>query len=181
MDDLNAIMRLKEGDLSGLEDLVRRYQDKAIRVVFLIVQDEPLAEDIVTDTFLHIADHIGSFNSENPFEPYLMRSLVNSALNATRHLKLNGDSEADQARLEQLLSDAPSPEEFVEDAEFRRQVQQALRALAPRQRAVIVQRYYLQMSEQEMAQAASSPPGTIKWLLHKARRSLFTLLEKQKD
>jgi len=173
MTDFNAVSRLQQGDLSGLEELVLRYQDKAVRVVYQIVQDEPMAEDIAIETFLHIADSIRSFDNRRPFEPYLMRSLVHAALNATRHQAHSVYGDADLEHLEQLLSTSPTPQEHVETAELRSEIQRAMAALSPRQRAVIVQRYYLQMSEQEMAQAASSPPGTIKWLLHQARKFAF--------
>ena len=48
--------------------------------------------------------------------------------------------------------------------------------LPPRQRAVIVQRYYLEMSEQEMAESLEIAPGTVKWLLNAARSRLRSLL-----
>jgi RNA polymerase sigma-70 factor (ECF subfamily) len=48
--------------------------------------------------------------------------------------------------------------------------------LPPRQRAAIVQRYYLEMSEKEMAEALEAPPGTVKWLLNAARARLRALL-----
>ena len=180
MTDYDAVSRLKKGDLSGLEELVVRYQNKALRVVYLIVQDEPLAEDIVVDTFLRVADRITSFDARQPFEPYLMRSLVHAALNATRSQRSAPDGAADADRLEKLLSSAPSPEELVESSELRAEIQRALVSLSPRQRAVIIQRYYLQMSEREMAQAADAPTGTIKWLLHQARQTLASLLNKQR-
>ena len=55
----------------------------------------------------------------------------------------------------------------------------ALEKLPPAQRAAIVQRYYLGMSEAEMAGSGNSPPGTIKWRLHAARRRLSKLLRSE--
>ena len=43
----------------------------------------------------------------------------------------------------------------------------------------MVQRYYLGMSEKEMAEQGASPPGTIKWRLHAAKKSLGKLLRSQ--
>ena len=54
-------------------------------------------------------------------------------------------------------------------------------ALPPRQRAVAVQRYYLEMSETEMSEALNVTPGTVKWLLHAARTRLRTLLGWQRS
>lgn len=176
MTDLDAINRLKSGDLTGLEELITHYQEKAVRVVYLIVQDDPLAEDIVVDTFLRLARHIQSFDPEQPFEPYLMRSLVNAALNATRREQLSLDGDAASRDFDQLLARAESLEDLVEANELRLEIQSAIAALSPRHRAVIVQRYYLGMSEEEMAAALDAPRGTVKWLLNRARQSLARLL-----
>ncbi len=181
MTDPDAIARLKKGDLAGLEELIVRYQDKSLRVVFLIVQDQPLAEDIVVDTFLHLAKRIQSFDPDQPFEPYLMRSLVNSALNATRKHHVSLDGTEASGKLDQLLAQAASLEDLVEAKELRREIQTAIAALSPRERAVIVQRYYLGMNEKEMAAALEAPRGTIKWLLNKARQNLGALLTRQRN
>ena len=53
--------------------------------------------------------------------------------------------------------------------------------LSPRQRAVIVQRYFLEMSEKEMAQASGAAAGTIKWLLNAGRERLRVLLAGRSD
>lgn len=54
-----------------------------------------------------------------------------------------------------------------------------MQKLSPRQRAVIVQRYFLEMSEKEMAEESDTAAGTVKWLLHAARRNLRSLLRKE--
>ena len=78
--------------------------------------------------------------------------------------------------LEALLDQAASVEEQVEFNALKQKILEALSILAPRQRAVIVQRYYLQMSEEEMSAALDAPRGTVKWLLHAARERLRSLL-----
>ena len=69
----------------------------------------------------------------------------------------------------------------MEFAQRSREILQALSKLPPRQRAVVVQRYYLEMSEQEMAQALDAAPGTIKWLLNTARSRLRDLLNSERS
>lgn len=176
MTDTYAVARLKAGDLTGLEELINRYQDKAVRVVFMIVQDEPLAEDIVIDTFLRIANRIDQFNLGEPFEPYLMRSLIYASLNAQRKKTIPLDGHQTAEKFEQLLVQAESIEDKVEANDLRREIQDAISTLTPRQRAAIVQRYYLGMSEQEMSSVLDAPRGTVKWLLNQARGNLRELL-----
>jgi RNA polymerase sigma-70 factor, ECF subfamily len=176
MDDLQAIHRLKRGDLSGMEDLVLRYQAKAVRAAFLITHDEQLAQDVAQDTFVRLYHRISQFDENRPFEPYLMRSVANAALDvaqkAAKHISL--DSGLDH--VESLLSQAASVESDVEYTQLKQMIVAALSRLEPRQRAVIIQRYYLEMSEKEMAAALDAPAGTVKWLLNTARAKLRELL-----
>lgn len=183
MRDQDAIRRLKNGDISGLETLIANHQIKALRTAYLIVQDEFLAEDIVQDTFLRIYHNIQRFDRNAPFEPYLLRSVVNAALNTlhrrSKELPLEVDSDLDSVT--ELVSQAASIESQVEYADLKHQIACAIAALSPRQRAVIVQRYYLGMNEKEMASALEITPGTIKWLLNAGKKRLRNLLSPQRS
>ena len=176
MNDGDAIDNMKSGEINGLEVLVNRYQIKAIRAAFLITHDKSLAEDIVQETFIRLYQRIRHFDQSRPFEPYLMRSVVNAALNAIRRNGKSISLDADPILLETLLVQAASVESQVEFTQLSHEILQALSKLSPRQRAVIVQRYYLEMSEQEMAKTLDIAPGTIKWLLNAARTRLRELL-----
>ncbi len=181
MDDREAVRRMKNGEIGGLEILVNRYQVKAARAAFLVVYDEALAEDIVQETFIRLYRRIRHFDGTRPFEPYLMRSVVNAALNAVRRDGKTVSLDAAPALLENLLEQAASVESQVEFAQHSHEILQALSKLPPRQRAVIVQRYYLEMSEHEMAQALDAAPGTVKWLLNAARTRLRELLGSERS
>ena len=62
LEEQQAISRLKQGDLGGLEILVRHYQVKAVYAAYLIVRDLKLAEDIVQSAFLQAAQKIHQFD-----------------------------------------------------------------------------------------------------------------------
>jgi RNA polymerase sigma-70 factor (ECF subfamily) len=76
-----------------------------------------------------------------------------------------------------LADPGPGPEALAEAAELRTKVWQALGKLSPRQRAAIVQRYYLGLSEAEMAEELAVSRGSIKRHLHSARKQLRSLLQ----
>ena len=183
MDEQQAIQRLKQGDISGLEALVSRYQIRAVRTAYLITGDAALAQDIVQESFLRVYRAAHTFKAGRPFEPWFLRSVVNASVKALQ-----------KARRQVQLADEPDPRAFaevsmqlesveaqVESAELQQRVWQAMDKLSPRQRAVIVQRYFLEMSEKEMALGLQSAPGTIKWLLNAARTRLRTLLAERSD
>jgi RNA polymerase sigma-70 factor, ECF subfamily len=177
MEDLQAIRRLKGGDIGGLECLIARYQAQALRTAFLITHDEPMAENVVQDVFVQLYRRARQLDEARPFRPYLLRSVINAALNCVKREKRGGSLAADRERtLESLLDQAAPVEEQVEFRALKAEILHALAALPPRQRAAIVGRYYLDMSEREMADAFAAPPGTVKWLLNAARKRLRSLL-----
>jgi RNA polymerase sigma-70 factor, ECF subfamily len=184
MDDLQAIRRLKNGDIGGLEPLIAFYQAKAVRTAYLVTHDEPMAEDVVQDAFVHFYERVRYFDERRAFEPYFLRSVVNAALNLVEkesRISTSLNEDFDLCDLERLLSRALSVEAQVEFAEVQREILQALGDLSPRQRAVAVQRYYLEMSERDMTEALEVAPGTVKWLLNAARTHLSALLSSERS
>ncbi len=176
MEESEAIARLQGGDISGLEPLVRAYQVRAVRAAFLICHDRALAEDLVQAAFVRAYERIGQFNAARPFGPWFLQSVVHDAMKAAarqwRTVPL--ESDGDEAAL--LPDPGPAPEDLLEAAETSAAIRAALARLSPEQRAAIVLRYYLGLTESQMAAWLCIPPGTIKWRLHAARRRLRTLL-----
>ena len=180
---LQAIRRLKNGDIGGLEILIARYQARAVRTAYLVTHDEPIAEEVVQDAFIRFYERARHFDAHRAFEPYFLRMVFYGALNTLQKESRSAaplDEEMDLSALEGLLACASARgggvEEQVELEEQKRAIHQALGALSPRQRAVAVQRYYLDMSEKEMSAALDVAPGTVKWLLNAARARLRSLL-----
>ena len=178
MDERRAIERLEGGDPGGLESLVRAQQGRAVRAAYLICRDRPLAEDVVQGAFVKAYEKIETFDGRRPFGPWFSRMVVNDAIKAAsrRERTTRHEGGSPEALLEDL---GMGPHELLEEAEERRRVWAALAKLPPAQRAAVVQRYYLGMSEAEMAGGDGSPPGTIKWRLHAAKRKLSGLLRPQ--
>jgi RNA polymerase sigma-70 factor (ECF subfamily) len=182
MEEPQAIARLKQGDLTGLEALVKQYQALAVHTAYLIVADRSLAEDIVQSAFLKAAKKIDQYDSQRPFRPWFLRMVVNDCIKAARRQKR--ESSLDQpsdAILIWLTDQAPGPELLLEARELRQSVWDALRQLSPEQRAVIVQRHFLEMDENEMVRELHQPPSTIKWWLHTGRKRLKALLSPRQN
>jgi RNA polymerase sigma-70 factor (ECF subfamily) len=180
MDEQQAIQRLKNGDVSGLEFLVARHQVKAVRTAYLITRDLGLAEDIVQDSFLQAFRAMRGFDATRPFEPWFMRSVVNASVKMMQRSakQVEVGEEADEFLFAELTARVESVEEQVESIEIQNQIWDAMQKLSPRQRAVVVQRYFLEMSEKEMAEESGSSVGTVKWMLNAARERLRGLLER---
>lgn len=184
MDEREAIARLRQGDIDGLETLVRKYQVQAMRAAYLITGDRAMAEDIVQEAFLRAYERIGQLQSGRPFSPWFFRSVVNDAIKATtRHRHqvywangMDEDSEEGLMLDERIADSHPGPEELLERIELSEVVGEALKGLSFQRRAAIVLRYYLDLTEPEIASRLQWPLGTVKRRLHDARNHLRALI-----
>ncbi len=181
MDDRIAISRIKQGDLNGLENLVNRYQVRAIHAAYLIVYDRALAEDVAQAAFVKVAERIHQFDEGRPFAPWFFRIIVNDALKIARRQKNNIslDEQLDEptVQLAKWLTDPDlQPEQLLELKETRQSILRAIQTLPPEQRAVVVMKYFLDMSEADMSAKMNRPLTTIKWWLRDARKRLSALI-----
>lgn len=172
-----AIRRLQCGDLAGLEILVGLYQVEAVHSAYLVCGDPALAEDVAQAAFMQAARKIGQFDAQRPFRPWFLQIVVRLAVReARRRQRTLPLDEPDEALPRWLHAGGPLPDELAEQRDLRGKVWQAIQSLPPEERAVIVQRHFLEMSAAEMTASLSVPESTVKWRLHTARRRLRTLL-----
>lgn len=180
MEDRTAISHIKQGDLNGLETLVSRYQARAVHAAYLVIYDRALAEDVAQSAFVKVAERIHQFDEERPFAPWFFRIVINDALKLARQTKRNvplEEIDEDTSQLAALLADpAPQPEQRLEEKQIRERILKAIQSLPPEQRAVIVMRYYLDLSEADMSAKMDRPLSTIKWWLRDARKRLRDLM-----
>src|SRR5438874_5092715 len=181
MDDREAVARLQRGDIGGLEPLVHRYQVRAVRAAYLVTRDLALADDVMQAAFLKAYERIGQFDARRPFGPWFLKSVLNDAIKVAakrdRQVPLTAVAEEGPGAGEGPIAGAGhGPEALWERAETADEVWAALGKLAPEQRAAIVRRYFLGLSEAEMAAELGRPPSTVKWQLHAARARLRALL-----
>ena len=183
MTEAQAIRRLKKGDIGGMEELVALHQQKALRTACLITRDEEMAKDVVQETFLRVYQRIHYFDESRPFEPYLLRSVVHTAINMAekRSKEVGLEEDLTPVDVELLFNRATSTEDQVEYRQLKQEILDGISRLAPRDRAVIVERYYHDLSEKEMADMHDVAPGTVKWLLNVARKKLRAFMRMESD
>jgi RNA polymerase sigma-70 factor (ECF subfamily) len=186
MEDQIAVSLIKQGDLTGLESLVNQYQARAVHAAYLILYDRALAEDVAQSAFVKVAERIHQFDEERPFAPWFFRIVVNDALKTLkrqkRNISLEEQLDESTAHLAALLVDPnPRPEQWLEQKQTRKNILKAIQSLPPEQRAVVVMRYFLEMSEADMSTKMERPLSTIKWWLRDARKRLYDLIDSKAE
>jgi len=155
------------------EELVRRYQDIAVRTAHVIAPDGD-AEDAAQEAFVRAWSAIGRFRTGSPFRPWLLRIVANEARNRRRAsgrragLVLRAGLADPNVEGRPSGDAAPSPESAVLDHEQRASLVHAVNRLRDEDREVIGARYFLDLSEAETADALAIPRGTVKSRLSRA-------------
>ena len=126
---------------------------------------------------MRVYERIHQFDGERPFRPWLMRIVINDAIKTSRRRSRYISLDGKEPSLSDLMADEnPGPAALMEQSEYRQAVRFALKQLSSEQRAAVVMRYFLEMTEAEMAERAAWPRGTVKSRLYRARQQLKCLL-----
>jgi len=164
IEDTELIERARNGDVAAYEDLVRRYQDLALRTAYLVCPEAD-ADDAVQDAFLKAYAALPRFRAGSPFRPWVLRIVANEARNrrrsAGRRDGLALRAAAADPRLGGVAS-VPAPDVQVLAAETSAELVTALRSLSDDDREIIGTRYLLDLSETETAETLGLPRGTVK-------------------
>ncbi|MGH9101743.1 MAG: RNA polymerase sigma factor [Acidimicrobiales bacterium] len=142
-------------------DLYRAQYAPMVRLAFLLTGSASQAEEIVQDAFVRIRPHLDRVTGP---VGYLRTSVVNGCRNQRR-----------RAGLERRFAASETPEVTLDRVD---ELGDALGSLPYRQRAAIVLRYYLGMSEAEIAAELGCRPGTVKSLAHRGLAELRRVLER---
>jgi RNA polymerase sigma factor (sigma-70 family) len=162
LDENDLIRRAKRGDKHAYEELVHAYQGIAFRTAYVLAGNGADAEEAAQDGFVKAWRALGRFRDGAPFRPWLLQIVANEARNRRRsagrraHLALRAATEHPSGDA------APSPEAALLSAQQREALLAAVNDLPEDQRSVITLRYFVGLSEQEVADTLDLPTGTVK-------------------
>ena len=134
----------------GFAEFVLARQAALLRTAYLLTGHAQDAEDLVQATLVKVVPHWRRIH-DNP-EPYVRRVLVNENVSRWRRRRWREETTDEPP---ESLAHAPYHDELMT-------LRAALAGLAPRQRAVLVLRYYEGLTEAEIARVLSISPGTVK-------------------
>ena len=175
-EDDELVERARAGDVAAFEDLVARYQARALRLAWSLAGGD--AEDAVQEAFVKAYRSLDRFRPGAAFRPWLFAIVANEARNrrrsAGRRERLALRAEAMERR--GVAGDEVSPEEAALTADRRRRLAAAIETLGDRDREVIACRWFAGLTEAEMAAVLSCRPGTVKSRLSRALERLRAAL-----
>ena len=170
------VAQARAGDTAAWDTLFRRYQLPLYVYVFELVHDEQTSLDLVQESFINAARHIGSLREDAKFGSWLFGIAHQKCIQRWRK------QARDEALREELAAAPPDfeddPAEFLIRAEQEAEFMKLLNQLPLAQRSVLLLHFVEEFSLEEIAGITGAQLGTVKSRLHYAKKALRNILEK---
>jgi RNA polymerase sigma-70 factor (ECF subfamily) len=172
-DDSDLARRLKERDPHAMADLYDRYGRLAYSMIFRVVRNSAMAEDLVQETFLRVWNRAQSFDQERgAIGPWILTVARNRAIDYLRSVDGRmsaGATDLDRLEHPGLFCDFKDSALSIDRT---RRLKAAFEKLNPQQRTVIELAYFEGLSQTEMADRMKQPLGTVKTWVRSALKAL---------
>jgi RNA polymerase sigma-70 factor (ECF subfamily) len=181
-DDRALAALAAQGREGAYRELLSRYERPVFSLVFRMVRDRSLAEDLAQEAFIRAFNAIDSYDSTYKFSSWIFKIANNHTIDHLRKRKLDtvsihgspsaSTSEEQERTRITLESTAEQPDAYVENRELGGMVEQAIGRLRPEYRTAILLRHVEGYAYEEIAETMDLPLGTVKTYLHRARKEL---------
>jgi RNA polymerase sigma-70 factor (ECF subfamily) len=173
--DQLPVRRARAGDAEAWDVLFRRYQLPLYVYVHELVRDEQVSLDLVQETFINAARHIGSLRSDLKFGSWLFGIAHQKVLQRWRRpdrtVPLDDGFPVDE------VEPGETPVEWLIQKEQEEQFMSLLHQLPVTQRDVLTLHFLEEFSLQDISEIVGVPLGTVKSRLHHAKRALRQRME----
>jgi RNA polymerase sigma-70 factor (ECF subfamily) len=180
--DQDLITLARSGSEKAYRELLDRYQRPVFSLVYRMVRDRELAEDLAQETFIKVFNHLGSYNPAYKFSSWIFKIASNLAIDALRKKELDtvsldgsrhaSTSDEVEATRITVRSRDENPEELLEAKQLGQEIEQAIGGLRPEYRTAILLRHVEGRPYEEIAEIMGIPLGTVKTYIHRARGEL---------
>jgi RNA polymerase sigma-70 factor (ECF subfamily) len=177
--DVALVARVREGDVSAYDELVRKYERQLFRIAQHITQNREDAEDVMQDAFLKAYEKLDQFQGNSKFYTWLVRIAVNESLmrlrkrRSGRMVSLDEDIETEEGSVPRDLADwDPDPEQNYSQTELAEILRKTIQGLPPGFRVVFTLRDVDGLSTEETAETLGLSVPAVKSRLLRARLQL---------
>jgi RNA polymerase sigma-70 factor, ECF subfamily len=189
--DQQVVLLARGGREPAYRELIRRYERPVFALLFRMVRDRELAEDLSQETFVKALNAIESYRPEFKFSSWIFKIANNAAIDRLRRreldtLSLDGSPHAEtpeamRATALQIGAKQESPLDAVEAKELGGAIEAAIGRLRPEYRSCILLRHVEGRAYEEIAEILNLPLGTVKTYIHRARNELRLALAHLKE
>ena len=183
--DVALMLRVQAGDQAAFQELFRKFSPRILKFARRLVGNDARAEEVTQDVFVQVFRFRDRYRPESRLSAWLFTITTNFCLNELRRpeRRLRVDLWDDRGNEERAEGpalpdpDAVTPEEGASSRELAQQLDAAIAALPPKQRAAILLSRFDGLNYQDVAAALGCTEGAVKALVFRATQSLKQTLK----
>lgn len=185
--DADVVVLAQRGRETAFRELIRRYERPVFSLIYRMVRDSTVAEDLAQDSFIKVLNHLDKYRPEFKFSSWLFKIANNVAIDHLRRRQLdtvsidgspNASTAAEAEATSFELSDGrENALDELAARELGTAIERAIGQLRPDYRNCIMLRHVEGRSYEEIAATLDLPLGTVKTYIHRARQELREALE----
>jgi RNA polymerase sigma-70 factor (ECF subfamily) len=176
-DDDDLLLLTRGGRSDAFAVLVRRHQERGLRIAHKYLGDLATAKDAVQAAFVDIYRALPRYQPRGQFTAFFHRVLLNQC-HMTHRARFYAKRARDDAHTQEV-EHAPASDDLILARERRAEVERAVRQLSHKLRDVVVLRFAGDLAYEEIAQVLGLPVGTVKSRLAAGIERLTELLEQE--
>ena len=185
--DKDVIEHARNGRESAFRELIRRYERPVFSIIFRMVRDRELSEDLAQDTFIKVLNALDKYDPSYKFSSWIFKIAHNTTVDHLRKkeldtLSLDGSPHARTEEQAEATSFKPAdrsldPERYTESQQIGSEIEAAIEELRPQYREAILLWHVEGRPYDEIASIMDLPLGTVKTYIHRGRNELRQKLQ----
>jgi len=184
--DKELVRLSRRGDERAARELVHRFERPVFSIVYRMVRDRELAEDLSQDVFVRTFNNLHRYDRSYRFSSWLFKIAYNLTVDHLRKRELPVISvhgapdaltpERQEATSLILESDEEAPDDRLVAKELAGELEEAIAGLREDYRTAILLRHVEGRPYEEISEIMGIPLGTVKTYIFRARRELRAAL-----
>ena len=181
LSDAALVELVLAGEQDAFEVLVERYKDAVQNLAYRMLSNVTEAEDVTQEVFVRAYTQLATYKPAHKFSTWLLSIASHLAIDQLRRRRFLALPLEDVPFLEWITDLGAGPEQSALEGEQQDEIQAYLQRLPGKYRAVILLRYWYDLSYEEIAMALNLTPALVKARLHRARELLARYIQENKE
>ncbi|SFL86585.1 RNA polymerase sigma factor, sigma-70 family [Gracilibacillus orientalis] len=166
--DEQLIRKIKVGNQHAIRLLIERYKHHVFKVIYSVVHDEKIAEDLAQETFIKMIDALTSYQYKG-FKTWISRIALHKAIDYKRKITRHKEDLETFEEFEPASTEI-HPDEQIISKDKSNKIQQQINLMPEKFRIVVKAYYFQELSYKQIAQELNIEETTVKMRLYRARK-----------
>mgnify|MGYP000170972330 CR=1 FL=1 len=172
------INKVLDGDTNSFSFLVEKYKDMVFTLAIKVTKNREEAEEVSQDSFIKAFKSLHKFKGDSKFSTWLYKITYNNCMDKVKAKARKYNTDTIDEVVENKIQSLDNTLQVIERKERAELMKECLGELPADERSIIWLFYYEELTLKEIIEVTSYSEANLKVKLHRARKKLFSIVEK---